>query len=132
SLDDAIMTIRWFRPYLLAILTVFLALQAKEFVQPYLSISPTFIWFLAAIMVTAWYGGFRPALFATVLSAVLIDYYFIAPLHSFPISRADLSSLAFFGVVATTMTYAIAHLQTARQEAVTTQQRLEHLHALSQ
>jgi signal transduction histidine kinase len=69
-------------------------------------------------MVIAWYGGFRPALFATLLSAVTIDYYFIYPLHSFPLSPADLGALVFFGGVATTMAYAIDHLQRARQDAV--------------
>src|SRR5262245_58809296 len=119
--------IRWIRPYLLAILTVFLAFQAKWLILPYLSTSPIFISFLAAIMVTAWYGGFRPALFATVLSVATIDYYFIAPRSAFfPLAPADLGSLAFFVVIATMMAYAIDHLQRARQAAVTAQQRLEH------
>lgn len=124
--------IRWIRSYLLAILTVFLALQAKWFIQPYISTSPPFIPFLAAIMFTAWHGGFRPALLATLLSAVLIDYYFIFPLHSFfPLSPADLGSLAFFGFIGTTVAYTIDHLQRSRQDAVTSQKQLEHLHELS-
>lgn len=110
------MEIRWLRPYLLAILVVFLAFQAKWFILPYLSTSPIFISFLAAIMVTAWYGGFRPALFATLLSAVTIDYYFILPLHSFALTPPDFGSLIFFGAVATTMAYAIDHLQKVRQD----------------
>ena len=114
---DAAMDIRWFRPYLLAILSVFLALQALWFIQPYLSISPPFITFLAAIMVTAWYGGFRPALFATVLSAVTIDYYFIRPPSGFTLSPAEFGTLVFFGGVAAAMAYAIDYLQRARQDA---------------
>jgi K+-sensing histidine kinase KdpD len=91
--------IRWIHPYLLAILAVFLACQAIWFIQPYISISPAFITFLGAIMFTAWYGGFRPAMLATVLSTVIVDYYFIVPLHSFfPLSLADFGALAFFGV----------------------------------
>ena len=82
------MDIRGFRPYLLAILTVFLALQALWFIQPYISISPPFITFLAAIMVIAWYGGFRPALFAIVLSAITIDYYFIRPPSGFTLTKS--------------------------------------------
>jgi K+-sensing histidine kinase KdpD len=114
---DAAMDIRWFRPYLLAILSVFLALQALWFIQPYISISPPFITFLAAIMVTAWYGGFRPALFATVLSAVTIDYYFIRPPSGFTLSPAEFGTLVFFGGVAAAMAYAIDYLQRARQDA---------------
>src|SRR5262245_9446033 len=123
--------IRWIRPYLFAILTVWLALQTLWFAQPYLSTSPPFITFLAAIMVTTWYGGFRPALFATLLSAVLIDYYLIPPIQSFHSTPADYGTLLFFVVIATMMAYAIDHLQRARQAAVTAQQRLEHLHGLS-
>ena len=119
------------RPYLFAILTVFLALQTIWFTQPYLRTSPTFITFLAAIIGTAWYGGFRPALFATLLPAVLIDYYLIVPAQSFYVPPADYGTLIFFGIIATTVAYAIDHLQRARKEVVTTQQRLEHLHGLS-
>ena len=123
--------LRWIRPYLLAILTVVVALLAKWFAQPYLSTSPPFITFLAAIMFTAWHGGFRPALFATVLSTVIIDYYFIFPIHSFIPSLADFGSLVFFGVVATTLAYSIAYLQQARHEAVTIQKQLERLQEFS-
>ncbi|HEV8329145.1 MAG TPA: GAF domain-containing protein [Nitrospiraceae bacterium] len=124
--------IRWIHPYLLAILAVFLACQAIWFIQPYISISPAFITFLGAIMFTAWYGGFRPAMLATVLSTVIVDYYFIVPLHSFfPLSLADFGALAFFGCVATAMAYSIDHLQRARQDAVTLQKQFEHLHDLS-
>jgi signal transduction histidine kinase len=119
-------------PYLLAVLTVFLALQAKWFVQPYISTSPPFMLFLAAVMVTAWHGGFRPALFATILSAFVINYYFIFPLHNFfPISLPDLGTLIFFGGVTTILAYSIDYLQRARRDAVSIQKQLERLHELS-
>lgn len=35
--------------------------------------------FLLAIMAVAWKGGIRPGIFATVLSGVAIDYFFITP-----------------------------------------------------
>src|SRR6185436_18769704 len=120
---DAAMDIRWFRPYLLAILTVFLALQAIWFIQPYISLSPILFTFLVAVMVTAWHGGFRPALFATVLSAVIVDYYFMVPFHGFPLGLADFATLIVFGCVAATSAYAIDYLQRARQDAA--QQVLE-------
>src|SRR5919202_4243660 len=37
--------------------------------------------FLAAIMVAAFYGGFGPGLFATLLSVLIIDYYFVPPFY---------------------------------------------------
>lgn len=126
-----IMALRRIRPYLIAILSVFLALQTKWLIQPYISSSPPFITFLAAIMVTAWYGGFRPAVFATVLSAVAIDYYIIHPSHSFLTTLPDLGTLTLFGVISLSASYAIHHLQSARHAAVAFQKRLEHLHDFS-
>src|SRR5258707_4633753 len=38
--------------------------------------------FLGAIMITAWYGGIGPGLFATALSSLAFDYYFLPPIHS--------------------------------------------------
>src|ERR1051325_6062352 len=123
-----IMALRRIRPYLIAILSVFLALQTKWLIQPYISSSPPFITFLAAIMVTAWYGGFRPAVFATVLSAVAIDYYITHPSHSFLTTLPDLGTLTLFGVIGLGRIYALAHPQCARQAVVAFQNRLEPLH----
>jgi signal transduction histidine kinase len=111
------MNMRWFRPYLLAILAVFVALQALWFIQPYISLSPILFTFLVAVMVTAWHGGFHPALFATAMAAVIIDYYFMVPIRSFLPGIADFATLAFFSCVATAMAYAIDYLQRARQDA---------------
>lgn len=35
--------------------------------------------FLLAIIVTSWFGGIRPGIFASVLAAISIDYFFITP-----------------------------------------------------
>jgi len=42
-----------------------------------------FLLFLAAVMVAAWLGGTGPALFATVLSTIAANYFFMYPLWSF-------------------------------------------------
>ena len=123
--------IRLIGPYLFGGLIVFLALQVKWLIQPFISTSPPFLTFFAAIMVTAWHWGFRPALFAMVLSAVVIDYYLVVPLQGFAVSPADLGTLGLFGLVGTVLAYSIDHLQSARCEAVTTQKQLQRLHELS-
>ena len=38
-----------------------------------------FTLFFAAVMVSAWYGGLGAGLLATILSALSLDYFFIAP-----------------------------------------------------
>jgi two-component system sensor histidine kinase KdpD len=110
---------------------VFIALMVKSVIEPHLTTSPPFITFLAAIMFVAWAWGLRPAVFATVLSAVVIDYSVILPLQSFTVTLADFGSLLFFSVVAITMAYTIDRLQTRQREAVAIQRQVEHIHQLS-
>ncbi len=37
----------------------------------------------ASVMVSAWYGGLGPGLLATALAALIADYHFVHPIHSF-------------------------------------------------
>jgi signal transduction histidine kinase len=124
-------TIVVIRPYILAALTVVLAYAVKSSIQPYISTSPPFITFLVAIMFTAWKWGFRPAAFATVLSAIVIDYWLIPPANSFALGPADFGTLLIFSLVGTAMAYFIHRQEQARHEAVTFQGQLQRLHKLS-
>jgi K+-sensing histidine kinase KdpD len=36
-----------------------------------------------SIMISAWYGGLGPGLLATAMSALISDYHFAYPIHSF-------------------------------------------------
>ena len=119
------------RPYVLAALTVCLALAVKSFIQPYISTSPPFIAFLVAIMFTAWKWGFLPAFFATILSAIAIDYWLIPPGNSFEVSPADLGTLLLFSFVGTAMAYFIHQQEHERSQAVTFHSQLQRLHKLS-
>jgi K+-sensing histidine kinase KdpD len=56
--------------------------------------------FLAAITISAWYGGFRPSLLATALAALVVDYYFIVPVHSLEISVDNIVRTCVFVFVA--------------------------------
>jgi signal transduction histidine kinase len=114
--------------YPLAILVVFVALQATLSVQPYLSVSVPFLAFIAAIMVAAWHSGSRPALFATGLSAVVIDYYLIDSPQSFHITYPDLAALSLFLLVGSFISYFIDHLQKSRQVAMAAQDELKNLY----
>ena len=54
--------------------------------------------FVAAVIVTANLGGSGPALFSFVLSAALLDYYFLPPVGSFYIYPEAIPSMAQFSV----------------------------------
>lgn len=109
---EEIHQVRVFTRYLLPVLATVLALQINWLIAPFLSFLPPFLTFLAAIMVTAWYGRFASALFASVLSALVIDYYFIPPVYSFSLKVADWGTMAFFILEAMTMAYCIDYLRT--------------------
>jgi PAS domain S-box-containing protein len=58
---------------------------------------PPFITFYPAVMIVALLAGFWPGLLATTLSALLADYWILAPIGRWTIaSTSDVVSLAFF------------------------------------
>src|SRR5580700_10554736 len=46
--------------------------------------------FLFAVAVSAWYGGAGPSGLALIVSFLTFDYFFVPPLHSLYMTRADL------------------------------------------
>jgi PAS domain S-box-containing protein len=87
-------------------------------------IGPTalpFIFFFPSIVVTAWYGGFWPALLSTVLSGVIAEWLFIEPLHSLRSPTSDLWALVAFGLSSLVIIGAIEKLHGARAQLVKSQ-----------
>lgn len=103
--------LKFFKRYLLPILAVYVALQTNWLIASHVSFLPPFLTFLGAIMVTAWYGGFPSALFAVVVSSVIVTYYFIPPLYTFHLKLADAGTVGFFAVEAIIMAYCIDYLR---------------------
>lgn len=82
-----------------SVLFIFLLkLQLEHFFQ---GDSPYLIFF-AAIIINAWYGGFKTSFLATILSAIIIDYFFLKPIFSFSIySINDYLKLTLFLLIGT-------------------------------
>lgn len=56
--------------------------------------------YLLAVVITAVVGGFWPAIAAAVAGSVLLNYYFVPPIHAFSIDRqANLLALVVFLVI---------------------------------
>ncbi|MBE9157277.1 PAS domain S-box protein [Nodosilinea sp. LEGE 06152] len=72
--------------YGVAVLSVALALGINLLFRTYLEPTPTPLFF-AAVMVSAWYGGLGPGLLATVLSTIVVNYFYISPLYSLNINN---------------------------------------------
>jgi K+-sensing histidine kinase KdpD len=83
-------------PYLVALLLSAAALVASLVLAPQLGIEVP-VFFLAAVAVSGWYGGLRPALASTLASALALDYFFEVPAYDLEIShpRTALSLLVF-------------------------------------
>jgi K+-sensing histidine kinase KdpD len=67
--------------YGIAVASVGLALAVASLL-PYRADPSHFTLFFAAVMISSWYGGLGTGLVATILSALSLDYFFIAPIHS--------------------------------------------------
>ncbi|MBF2005254.1 MAG: PAS domain S-box protein [Chlorogloeopsis fritschii C42_A2020_084] len=106
--------------YGVALLSTALALAIALLLDPAIDPAPTSLFFMA-VMVTAWYGGLRPGLVATILSALAINYYFVEPYHSLTI--ADLGSVVRVGVYVTAALL-ISGLNESRRIALHREQKL--------
>jgi PAS domain S-box-containing protein len=68
--------------YGVAVLSVALALGITLLLGSYLEPTPTPLFFMA-VMVSAWYGGVKPGIVATVLSTIAINYFLLEPVYTF-------------------------------------------------
>ena len=103
--------------YIIALLSVALGLGVTMLLRPYLSATPSALFF-AAVMVSAWYGGFAPGLVATVLSTLIVNYLFLQPLYPLYITHQDiLVRLAVFIMTAGLIIWLNESRRTAQKKA---------------
>jgi len=85
--------------YGIAVVVFLLALVLTHLLWPLIEPAASTLFF-AAIMLAAFYGGLGPGLLVSVLSALAIDYYFVAPFRGFEISVANTVRVSVFMLVA--------------------------------
>jgi diguanylate cyclase (GGDEF)-like protein len=84
---------------------------------------PTFIIFTAPVFVTAYIGGFGPGVVATILAALGIDYYLLAPKWSLAIAGPlDVCSLIIFASVCLATSVTAEQLHRTRRDAAASRQ----------
>lgn len=112
-----------FKGYSVAMIAVAIAFLLTKLVwrltQPHI-----YPLFLAAVMVSSWYGGMRSGLLATTLSAVLCDYFFVPPLYTLLPTQQGISGVIQFGLVAGLITTLNTRLRSTQKLA---QRNYEHL-----
>lgn len=85
--------------YSVAVLVVVVALLLTQLLRPLLK--PTlYPLFLAAVMVSSWYGGIGPGLVTIALATLACAYFFIPPLYLLAINGYDIIGLLQFVLVA--------------------------------
>jgi PAS domain S-box-containing protein len=72
-----------------AVVSIALATWVRLLLDPALGIQFPFATIFFAVLATAWYGGFRPALAAVVLGAVSASYFLIPPRGSLAVEGRD-------------------------------------------
>jgi PAS domain S-box-containing protein len=91
--------------YGLAIFSVAIALGIALFLDHLQFKSVEFPMFLLAITVTAWFGSPGAAVLALVLSALVFNYYFTEPRHSFYVTLEDVPYYVVFILFALLVTW---------------------------
>jgi signal transduction histidine kinase len=110
---------RWRQPaiYAAAAALAALALLLTLALGPIIARNQLFI-FAAAVVVSAWFGGLRPGLFATLLSVLAINYFLNEPLYSFGFKELrDAVGLLAFAGMASLATWLSGDLRSSRHRA---------------
>lgn len=114
------------RPYLGMLVSVAVALGVAELLSQVMDLRNIALVFLMSVLISAVTGGFWPALVASVLSALALNFFFIPPLYTLTISDPEnVVALGFFLLVALIASNLTARVQrqadAARQRARTTE-----------
>jgi C4-dicarboxylate-specific signal transduction histidine kinase len=98
--------------YGIAAVAVTLALLITQSLQP--TVFPTPLFF-AAIVVSTWFGGIGPGVFAVISATLLLDYYFVSSTRTFSAHPAALLYLAQFSFPALLSSWFVKKRKDAEQ-----------------
>jgi K+-sensing histidine kinase KdpD len=113
---------RLIRRYGIALCSVAAAFSLSLYLQRFF---PYSFLFVAAVMVSAWFGGIAPGLFAVFLSTLIVDYYFVPPLHSFALNATDSAYFVSFIICAAVASWVSSTKKRAEQELREARDQLE-------
>jgi len=111
---------------LLAVLATFVAFLCRQVLvqQLHLTLLP-FIFFYPVVMFVALLAGLWPGLLATLVSALLADYWIIPPTWSFGIANtSDVIALSFFAGTGVLMSLVAERYRRVQEKAVAYEQEL--------
>ena len=86
---------------------------------------PFLFLFFAAVIASAWFGGINTGLIAVLLSTLLVDYFFVPPLHSFALNATDTAYFASFIVCALVASWVSSSEKQTKEALRETRDQLE-------
>lgn len=114
--------------YAVAAATVGVVLVTRLSLNVAVAGSSAFLLFMGAVMISAWVGGTGPALFATILSALAGNYFFMAPRWSFGLgTSSEEVEFVLFLIEGTVVALLAGQLHRARDQAVRGQREAREL-----
>jgi len=111
-----------FLNYGVPVLSVGATIVVARCLDVYLNAAPVSL-FICAVMFSAWFGGFRPGLLATVLSILAFKYYFVPPIYSFAVETAEIPRAVVFALAAFFVGSLSAGQRSATEALQTSEQR---------
>ncbi len=84
-------------PYAVAVMAPIVALIVAFLFAPI--VRTTLLFFIIAVLFSAWYGGMKSGLLSGAVSALLIDYFLLGPGIGFSIASSDVPLFMLFGFV---------------------------------
>ena len=106
------------RDYVLALVAVLFALGLRYLLNPLLGQQGPFLILCLAIVVAAFYGGFGPAIFATLLSTFIGTWFFVGPERGMQdfFQTANISRTVLFMVIGLSIAIIGGRLKKSRHE----------------
>jgi len=120
------------RPYLVALFACALALGVGELIHPRLGVENVDLVFLTAVVGVAVRYGLWPSLFASIVSSLCYNFFFLPPLYEFTIADPNnVAAFFFFIVMAVIVSNVAARVRTQAVVATSRARATESLYSFS-
>ncbi len=110
--------------YCLAIAAVGPAMAMTLLLRPS-SQAPIYYPSFVAVMITAWYAGVGPGIFATIVAGLAIDYFYVGAPYTLEFDSAHFERVGMFMIVAVVIGYLAAARRRTEQSLRAAQRELE-------
>jgi PAS domain S-box-containing protein len=113
------------RSYGLAVVAVAFALLGGLLLQRFNLSGVEFTIFLAAIVITVWFGSMQAAIFALVLACLVFNYFFTEPIHTLYITRSEVPYYFAFVIFASLLSWFTAVRRRVERDLLQSRAELE-------